>query len=108
MRAGSLTKRIIIERLAATKDAFGQADEAWTEIASRRASVEPMTGAEYIAANSENAKVTTKITIRLDDVVSVVTSRDRIQSDGVIYDIKSVINPLKRGEYIEMICEAIK
>lgn len=64
-----LNKRITIQVLATGQDAIGQPTEDWTNLITEGdgkcwAEVKDVSGKEFIAADAENAKVTTRITIR--------------------------------------------
>lgn len=103
MRGGRLFHRVSIQRRAQTKDAFGELEWVWSEIASRRAGIEPLNGREYFNATGENSTVTTRIRIRYDSEIADLKADDRIVHGQDQYDIESVIKPAQRGgEFVLM------
>jgi SPP1 family predicted phage head-tail adaptor len=105
MRSGRLRHSVHIERQSTTQDEFGQRVETWVEIAHKRAAIEPLNGKEYFADRGEQAEVETRIRIRYDSAISDLTPADRVNHDGIIYDIVSVINPNERGEEYVLMCK---
>lgn len=103
MRAGSLTQRVTIERVTLTQDAAGQPVESWAPLATVWAAVEPLNGREYFAASSAQSEVTTRIRIRYRPGL---TSADRVNHDGALHNIRSVINPNSKGRELVLMCEA--
>ena len=100
-----------IQRQTTAKDGVGQLQDVWTEIATRRASLEPLNGREYFTASGENSDVTTRIRLRHDETVAVLKPYDRIidesQSPQVVYDIQSVINPRERDRELVLMCRRL-
>lgn len=62
MRAYRETVRI--ERNAPTRSARGAEVDVWTEVATVRAAVLPLTGREFYAAQQVNAEITYKVRLR--------------------------------------------
>ncbi len=79
---------------------FSRLMDDWFEIASRRASVEPLIGKEYFAASGEQSSVTTKIRLRYESLLADLNTKDRIVHGSDIYNIESVINPHKRNRQL--------
>ena len=104
--AHRLRHRITIEQKTAGADAWGQPVETWETVAAEvPAEVLPLSGREYIAAQAEQAGITTKITIRRMDGI---TAAMRITHEGAIYNIKAPPIPdrtLRR--YMTLMCEAL-
>ena len=100
-RAGKLRHSIIIESPVETKDGMGQPVKSWGEYAKVRASVKPLRGREFFAAQQYNSEVTTKILMRF---LNGVTTKMRITFNSKIYNIESVINIEERGISMELMC----
>lgn len=104
--AHRLRHRVTIEQKTAGADAWGQPVETWETVATEvPAEVLPLSGREYIAAQAEQAGITTKITIRCMDGI---TAAMRITHEGAIYNIKTPPIPdrtLRR--YMTLMCEAL-
>src|SRR5512143_2305375 len=64
MRIGKLRHRVTIEQVAETQDADGAGLETWSTYATVQASIEPISGREYFAAQSTQADVTHRIVLR--------------------------------------------
>ena len=97
MRAGLLRHRVTIQQLLAgspQQNAGGEPEEAWTDVTTRYASVEPLKGRELLAAQQINSEVS--VTIRMRHLASV-TPKMRAVYAGRNYDILSVVNPEERS-----------
>jgi len=108
MRTGRLTQRVKCERQSKTQDAIGQPVDTWTELFSRRASIEPLSGRELLQASGEHSDTTVKIRMRWDSTVARIRPYDRIKDEShspvVVYDVTSVINPREKDWEIELLC----
>lgn len=102
--AGSLDERITIQRkVAASPDVTGSGmpDESWQDWVTVYASVEPLQGRELFAAQEHHAEVTTRIRIRYR--AGVDAKMRLVDSEGTVYDIRSVLS-FRRDGYMEMLC----
>lgn len=90
---------------------MGQPVETWATLVSRRSSIEPLNGREYLDTHGEGSDVSTRIRMRYDAVVGSAKPYDRIidasQSPQVVYDIESVINPRERNTEIIFMCRRL-
>jgi SPP1 family predicted phage head-tail adaptor len=85
--AGSLDRRISIQRMTLAENDFGEMVETWVPLqADLPANVEPVQAWERLQASEIAAGVTTRFTVRwgLD-----LTPKDRIVYDGRVWDISS-------------------
>lgn len=89
MKAGRLRHKIVIETVTEGRDAMGGITESWATHATVRASVEPLIGKEYFAAQAVTTANQVKFRIRY---LSTVTTKMRINYDSKIYDIQSIAN----------------
>lgn len=91
MRAGKLDRRITFERGAATRNALGGKNPlAWTALGTRLAQVLYGTGSERREAGVEGQAQSATFRVRRDDLTKTVLVTDRIQFDGLIWDITSI------------------
>lgn len=105
MNAGELRHQVTIQQKAITADAFGGPVESWTDVVTVWARVEPLQGRELATAQSVNAEITTRITMRYRPWV---IPANRIVFEGKYYNLQSVIDPdLKHRELIIMASEGL-
>lgn len=109
--AGKLDKRVVIlQDTSASKDEFGQPEQqnAWVEVASRWACIEPLTGRELWQAAQVRAELTHRVTVRA--VGLELTAKHRFKftrgTKVLILNIASVADPDMRGEYLACMCIA--
>ncbi len=106
IRAGKLRHKITIQQRSTERDEYGGVPDAWTDVATVRASVEPLQGREFYASQQMQAEVTTRFRIRYR---SGVKPAMRVRFNERSYDITSVINPDERnGELHLMAVEIIE
>jgi SPP1 family predicted phage head-tail adaptor len=101
MNAGRMRHRITIQQRANTPDTFGQPIESWADVATVWASVEPLQGREFFAADQVNAEVTTRIRMRWR---SGITAAMRVSFDSRLYDIQSVIVSREIHDEMQLMC----
>lgn len=105
MRAGRLRHAVTIQRKSLTTDEYGGPVESWADVATVAASVEPMGGRELASAQTVNAEITTKITMRY---MAGVTAADRIVFEGRFYNLTPPIDPeMKHRTLIIMASEGL-
>lgn len=90
MLAPRLRHRVDIQNFASVQDSnTGAVTDTWTDVfESVAASIQPISGREFIAAQSIQAGVNTKITIRYVDGVQ---PRMRVVHGSNIYNIRAVL-----------------
>lgn len=103
MQSGKLDQRVIIERRTIEQDELGGIIETWGPLATVWAAVEPLNGREYFAANAVQSETTTRIRLRYLADLNVV---DRINHEGTLYDINSIINPRSGDAELVLMCRA--
>lgn len=103
MIAGKLRHRVTIQKPGRTQDPVtGEIKNGWTDVATVWASVEPLSVKEFIAAESGQSEVTTRITIRYRQGI---TAKMRAVYRGANYNIKGVLADPKSGrEYLTLPC----
>jgi SPP1 family predicted phage head-tail adaptor len=100
--AHRLRHRITIDQLATTRDEFGGVVKSWATVAIVPAEVYPLSGREFVAAQAEQAGVTTRITIRYQAGIEPAM---RITHDGRTYNIKAVLPDPTLRRHIALMCE---
>lgn len=84
MQAGSLDKRITIERKEVSRDTYGAEVIAWVPVLFAWAQVTPISGREFVEGRQLDEEVTTRIRMRYRQGV---TPAMRVTLTGHIYDI---------------------
>ncbi len=102
MRAGWLRHRVEVLEKVAGRDSFGAEVTAWATAATVWASVEPLRGREYIEAKQGQVEVSHRVVMR-KSVAVAASMRLRLEG-GRVLEIESVIDPLERGERLELMC----
>lgn len=105
MRAGQLKHRVSIERQTTAPDAYGQPQNTWSIIASRRASIVPTTGIEKYVKSGEASSTKFIITLRYESLLADLGSKDKFVHNGIDYDIKSIINVDLSNKKLEVMAE---
>lgn len=97
LNAGMLRHRISIDRLDHEQDeTTGAMNAIWTEIASAvPASVEPLSGREFIAAAQTGSTVSARITLRHRPDLNHAM---RVRHGATVYRIKAVLPDHKSGK----------
>ena len=90
MNAGALDQRIVIERRTGATNDWGEPlPDDWTALCTVWASVEPLVGREFLAAQAVQSDVSTRVRMRYRPGV---TAGDRLSHEGRIYNIESVVD----------------
>jgi SPP1 family predicted phage head-tail adaptor len=103
MRAGKLRHTIVIERSTFTQNEFGEPILAWDAIEVVAASIEPLNGREYYAAQALQSEVTTKIRLRY---LPGILPSDRVTHGAMVYDVLEVIDPEMRNIELVLMCKS--
>lgn len=101
MNAGKLDQRVTVERFTSTVDDWGTPIESWAPLFTCWASVEPLVGREYIAAQALQSEVTARIRMRYRPGL---TSQDRVIHEGTTYGIESVIDVRSQHRELVLMC----
>jgi SPP1 family predicted phage head-tail adaptor len=105
MIAPRLRHRVDIQNFASVQDSnTGAVTDTWVDVFEDvPAEIMPMSGREFVAAQSIQAGVNTKITIRHVDGVQ---PRMRVVDGATIYNIKAVLPDPTLRRHITLMCEA--
>ena len=105
MSIGERRQRVTFQRATETQDDYGEPDQAWSNLCTSWALVQPMKGGERTAINEVHANVTTRIVTRNRSELSALSPKDRATWDGRTYDIRAVIHRDHRRKELELLCE---
>ena len=104
MRAGQLRQRVSIQVATETRDTHGGfVPQSWTTVETVRASVEPLTGREFIQAQAQDSTITHKVRMRF----AGVTSKNRLLFDGRALNVIAVMNKDERNRELEIMCAEV-
>jgi SPP1 family predicted phage head-tail adaptor len=104
MNPGELRHRITIQKLVNTQDTFGQPVEQWSDVVTVWASVNPIVGKEFFAAETVNSEVSHKIRIRYKQNI---TPDMRIKFKDRYFSIQSVIDYQERNIELQLMCKEL-
>lgn len=103
--AGTLRRRITIQRVTETQDDQGQVVETWATLATRWASIEPLQGREFFASQQLDESLDVRFRIRYDSTVGTMTTKDRISWNSRTFDIRSISNLEQRNIEMEILAQ---
>jgi SPP1 family predicted phage head-tail adaptor len=101
MHAGSLDRRIVLQRSVDSTNAFNEPVRAWTTLATVWASYEPVSDGEKARAGETTSDIMARFKVRRSTVVVSLDTRDQVIFDGRIWDITGV-KELGRREGLEI------
>lgn len=99
--AGRLNQRVILQRKSVVRDDMGGETVTWTDAATVWAEIRPLRGRDLVAAQQAQSEVTARITVRRRPDVQADW---RVKHGDDIYDIFAVVDPVARGEVLELEC----
>lgn len=102
--AGQYRHPISIESQAPVKNGFGERVNTWVEFVKTRASISPVSGKELISSMAVESDVTHKVGIRF---MPGITPAMRINFNGRIFMILSVINFQELGRELQLMCKEV-
>lgn len=109
LRAGLLRERIVLQRPAASRDAYGQPVEVWTTLASLRAQHLPVSDGEQMRGAQLGATHTDRFRIKLGEPWEDLNPKDQLTFRGRIYNItgvKPLLEPTGRRVGLEITATA--
>ncbi|EKF39913.1 phage head-tail adaptor [Nitratireductor indicus C115] len=105
---GALRDRVTFYREVETPDGGGGTVNGWSVIAGLvkvRGRFKPERGSERIEAGRMHSSVAGTLKVRSFALMRTVTAADVCLIDGETYVIRSITNPDRKNEYIEMTIE---
>lgn len=106
MRSGKLRHRVTLQRFVKTQDpTTGLIRTEWADVATVWASVEPLSGRDFIAARAQQSEISARVVIRYREGID---STMRVLHRGRIYSIEGPPLPdAKSGlEYLTLMVAA--
>jgi SPP1 family predicted phage head-tail adaptor len=101
VRAGDLSRRILLEQRNETVDTFGQRSNTWTKALDTWASIRPLSGHELLSAQAINAETTHEVVIRYREDV---TSAMRVVYQGRYFNVQSVLDADMKHRKLTLLC----
>lgn len=102
MRAGRLRHLVTIQSRTEGSNAFNEPRPVWKHFATVYASIEPLSGREYFAAQQAQSDVTHRVVLRY---IPGVTAKHRIVFGDRVFDIAAPPrNVGERGIELELQC----
>lgn len=110
MRAGKLYHRVTIQQDAGTtQDAQGHVTPSWSTLATRWASVQPLSGRELWQARQLQPDITHRVILRYDPSIATFSAKMRIVHDGRnLYPVEPPRNMDERKIQLEVLCREAK
>lgn len=105
MRAGTLRHRVVIQEKVVTRNDFNEEVITWDEVATVWASVEDLSGREFLERRREGAEVTTRIRIRYR---SGLHAAMRVTWDGRTFNIEGIADPTGRKRELVVMCRELE
>ena len=102
LQAGTLNRVVEVQTRAAGKDDFGHQPETWTTAFTARASIEPMSGSEMVAAGLQLGQTTILVVMRYRPCV---TAAMRVVYEGNVYAILSVLDENEKHRKLTLTCQ---
>lgn len=103
--AGRYDRRVLLERIVTTRDAFNENEKNWTDLATVWASKVDVSDAERIRNAEVGATITTRFRIRWSTDVADLSALDRLKCEGRTYEISGV-KEIGRREELEITAAA--
>jgi len=105
IEAGRLRHRVVLQNPVETQDQDnGSVIVSWQDVATLWASIEPLSAREFVVAQAEDSKVTTRITIRYRSNINAKMRLYHAAKDQY-YNIEGVLSDKDSGlEYITLPC----
>ncbi len=104
MDIGSLNKRITFQSLQNTENEYGESIQNWTDLKTVWASINPIVGKEYFAAETVNSEISHKIRLRY---IEGIKPTMRIKFKERYFNIISVINYQERNIELQLMCKEL-
>ncbi len=103
VKAGKLRERITIQRRDESAiDAYGNATGAWAALTTRSADIREMPGKEAIESGVLMEVRPATIRIRSDSTTRTITTADRVQARGAVWDIEATTELDAKQRLIEL------
>lgn len=102
MRAGRLRHRVSLQQPATTADSFGQPSLSFSEQATARASIEPLTGREFLDSQQTRSNVSHRVRIRAVDIPTGFDTDWRVVFGSRTFEIEAIMDVMERNREYEI------
>ena len=96
--------KVSIEVVAQIQGSKGEVIDTWTELTTRRCTIRPLSGNEYLQSQQVNSQKSMEVTMRHDSVTSTVTTKHRLVYDSRYFDIESILNIGELNTTLKFMC----
>jgi len=103
MEAGKLRHQVKLQRVTVSADSHGDQTKTWADLATVRASIEPLSGREFLQASQVMSDITVRIRIHKRNNITL-TPKDRVLYGTRTFDIRHVIDWGDRGTDWQLLC----
>ena len=103
--AGTLGRRIKIQRPSTVKDSLGAPSRTWIDVATVWADIQPLSGREAVIASRISAELTHQITVRYQSIFDnpQLVAQYRVLYKSRIFNIHSAMNQEERNRVLILI-----
>jgi SPP1 family predicted phage head-tail adaptor len=101
MRAGTMNRRVVVQRATETQGTTGELATTWVDVATVWASITPMKGDELYRAQQVNARLSHRVSMRFRDGV---TPKMRLSYGARLLQIEECINIREEGVELQLLC----
>ena len=102
MNAGELDRSVELERASVSEDAYGQEIETWASIGREPVKMIVGSGSERRTAAQESGQQSATFRMRSHNRTRSLSNVDRLNLDGVIYDVEDVAIDRPHKGWIEV------
>jgi SPP1 family predicted phage head-tail adaptor len=108
MEAGKLRNQVQLQRVAIAVDSHGDQTKTWTTLATVQASIEPLSGREFLSTAQTMSDVSVRIKVRGRPDIRL-TPKDRVRFDDPnhgerLFDIRHVVDMAGKGLEWQLMC----
>lgn len=96
--------KIKIQQKTSTRNEFGEPENGWVDVANVRASINPLSGRDFMVAMQEQAEVTHKVTIRYN---ASVKASMRVLYGSRVLDILHIIDTFEKHSEMVLMCKEL-
>jgi len=104
MQAGQLNRRISIIQPPTAQDSAGQVSGAWPVFKTLWASVNPVSGREFVQGAQTESQITMTFEVRR---ITTITTDMRVQFDDKTWLIQSIIQPDDDHRRTQLMCREL-
>lgn len=101
MQAGRLRHRVTIQEPVSATNGYNETITTWSRVAEVWASVEPLSGREFFAAEHQQSEISHRVVMRYRG--GITATMRVVHEDRELY-IQSVINVRERGREMQLMC----